>query len=149
MRQDLWVFWERMFSFAILMVDEALKTKKNELIHVSLRCLEQAVCCKMRCNSGSEFPALSCGCDVKWRCMRVLDGASRKKIKMNVAKRWLVCRLLHTYLIILLISFLASFVLTMLAISKVWIWSEVWSQCALPCRLRCWLQYPRRSSWRR
>ena len=38
------------------MGDEAFQTKKNEPTHISLRCLEQAVCCRMYCNSGPNFP---------------------------------------------------------------------------------------------
>ena len=38
------------------MGDEAFQTKKNEPTHISLRCLEQAVCCIMYCNSGPNFP---------------------------------------------------------------------------------------------
>ena len=38
------------------MGDEAFQTKKNEPTHLSLRCLEQAVCCIMYCNSGPNFP---------------------------------------------------------------------------------------------
>ena len=38
------------------MGDEAFQTKKNAPTHISLRCLEQAVCCIMYCNSGLNFP---------------------------------------------------------------------------------------------
>ena len=38
------------------MGDEAFQTKKNEPTHISLRCLGQAVCCIMYCNSGPNFP---------------------------------------------------------------------------------------------
>ena len=38
------------------MGDEAFQTKKNEPTHISLHCLEQAVCCIMYCNSGPNFP---------------------------------------------------------------------------------------------
>ena len=38
------------------MGNEAFQTKKNEPTHISLRCLEQAVCCIMYCNSGPNFP---------------------------------------------------------------------------------------------
>ena len=40
----------------MIMGDEAFQTKKNEPTHISLRCLEQAVCCIMYCNSGRIFP---------------------------------------------------------------------------------------------
>ena len=42
--------------FLMIMGDEAFQTKKNEPTHISLRCLEQAVCCIMYCNSGPNFP---------------------------------------------------------------------------------------------
>ena len=37
------------------MGDEVFQTKKNEPTHISLHCLEQAVCCIMYCNSGPNF----------------------------------------------------------------------------------------------
>ena len=40
----------------MIMGDEAFQTKKNEPTHISLCCLEQAVCCIMYCNSGPNFP---------------------------------------------------------------------------------------------
>ena len=40
----------------MIMGDEAFQTKENEPTHISLRCLGQAVCCMMDCNSGPNFP---------------------------------------------------------------------------------------------
>ena len=40
----------------MIMGDEAFQTKKNEPTHISLHCLEQAVCCITYCNLGPNFP---------------------------------------------------------------------------------------------
>ena len=46
------------------MGDEAFQNKKNEPTHISLRCLEQAVCCIMYCNSGPNFAVLRTWCQM-------------------------------------------------------------------------------------
>ena len=57
------------------MGDEAFQTKKNEPTHISLRCLEQAVCCIMYCNSGPNF--LRSPADV------TSDGAEMRHLTLN------------------------------------------------------------------
>ena len=75
----------------MLMGDEAFKTKKNEPTHVSLHCLEEAVCCIMYCNSWPELPAQCCGRDVRRRWMRVLGGFwLRYGKKTSVVDLWVL-----------------------------------------------------------
>ena len=60
------------------MGDEAFQTKKNEPTHISLRCLEQAVCCIMDCNSGPNFPPSPADVTSRWMRIRRLNARPRR-----------------------------------------------------------------------
>ena len=82
--------------FLMIMGDEAFQTKKNEPTHISLRCLEQAVCCIMYCNSGPNFPRSPADMTYRWRWMRHLTlNASCITMKprwlSGLVNSWRVC----------------------------------------------------------
>ena len=64
------------------MGDEAFQTKKNEPTHISLRCLEQAVCCIMYCNSGPTWRQMTLNVPSDAECANVSD-------RETLVGRWL------------------------------------------------------------